>query len=49
MSRKTPEITVSHNSEAPQRVSAITGAAINNVLTTTMQALLQGMTEVSQQ
>ena len=48
MSTETPEITVSHDSETPQRASAITDAETNNVLLSTMQALLKGMTEMSQ-
>ena len=45
---ETTEITVSQDSETPQRASAITDADTNNVLLSTMQALLQGMTEMSQ-
>ena len=48
MSTETPEITVSQDSETHQRASAITDAETNNVLLSTMQALLKGMTEMSQ-
>ena len=47
MSMETPEITVCQDFEIPQRASAITDAEDNNVLLSTMQALLQGMTEMS--
>ena len=47
-SMETPEITMSQNSEALQRVSAITDALTNNVVLSTMQALLLGITEMSQ-
>ena len=47
MSMETPENTVCQDFETPQRASAITDAEANNVLLSTMQALLQGMTEMS--
>ena len=45
---ETPEITVSQDSETPQRASAITDPDTNNALLSTVQASLQGMTEMSQ-
>ncbi|XP_028415993.1 uncharacterized protein LOC114539556 [Dendronephthya gigantea] len=48
MSSETPEITVSQDSDNSQRSSVITDAETNNVLLSTMQALLKGMTEMSQ-
>ena len=48
MSMETPEITVCEDFETPQRASAITDAeANNNVILSTMEALLQGMSEMS--
>ena len=47
MTVETPEITVCQDFAIPQRPSAITDAKANNVLLSPMQALQQGMTELS--